>query len=93
MDNGRVRVNDPRMLILDNFKPTCISTDVSFAWADQFVYLPILNKKWLDKGIKLLTEGPIIPKLSMRLWVSSEGINMIPEGEALIWLVPLETRT
>ena len=33
MNTGRVRVNNPRMQILENFKPTCISTDVSFSWA------------------------------------------------------------
>ena len=35
---------------------------------------------------------PIIPRLSVRLWVKSDGINMIPEGEAHWRLVPLETR-
>jgi hypothetical protein len=44
------------------------------------MYIPILDQTWLDKGIKLLTEGPIIPRLSVRIWVASEGINMIPEG-------------
>jgi hypothetical protein len=31
---GRVRVNNPRMKILENFKPVCISTDVSFSWSE-----------------------------------------------------------
>jgi hypothetical protein len=55
------------------------------------MYLPVLDKKWLDKGIELLSEGPIVPRLSVRLWMKSDGINLIPQGETLIWLVPLET--
>jgi hypothetical protein len=92
MTNGRVRVNNPRTKILEKFKPACISMDVSFSWSDSFMYLPILDKKWLDKGIVLLSEGPIIPQLSIRLWVKSDGINIIPEGEIFVLLVPLETK-
>jgi hypothetical protein len=48
MRNGRVRVNNPRMKILENFKPACISTDVSFAWSEQFMYLPVLDRSgWI----------------------------------------------
>ena len=90
-DMGKVRMFMPRDKMLENFKPTCVSTDVSFSWGQKFIYFPELSQELVDKGVKILSTGPIIPRLSVRIWLVSEGLVLLQEGKDFIKLVPLET--
>ena len=37
-----------------------------------------------------MSTGPIIPRLSVRIWHVSEGVVLLQEGKTIIKLVPLE---